>query len=96
MQAPTPTEVIFIENFVYLSLPVQMTDYRKIIAINSEARFGKPCVRNTRISVYDVLSWLASSMTTKEILEDYSELTEIDIQACLAYAADREHRTRVA
>ncbi|TAH42629.1 MAG: DUF433 domain-containing protein [Bacteroidetes bacterium] len=73
-----------------------MTDYRKIIVINPEVRFGKPCILNTRISVYDVLSWLASGMTTKEILEDYSELTENDIQACLAYAADREHRTRVA
>ena len=73
-----------------------MTDYRKVIVINPEVRFGKPCVRNTRISVYDVLSWLASGMTSKEVLVDYPELTENDIQACLAYAADREHRTRVA
>ena len=73
-----------------------MRDYREIIKINPDVRFGKPCVRNTRISVYDVLSWLASGMTTKEILEDYPELTEEDIQACLAYAADREHRIRVA
>lgn len=73
-----------------------MKDYRAIINITPEVRFGKPCVRNTRISVYDVLSWLASGMTTKEILEDYPELDEKDIQACLAYAADREHRIRVA
>ena len=73
-----------------------MTDYRKIIIINPEVRFGKPCIRNTRISVYDVLSWMASGMTVKEILADYPELSESDIQACLAYAADREHRTRVA
>ena len=73
-----------------------MTDYRGIILINPEVRFGKPCVRNTRISVYDVLTWLASGMTVKEILADYPELSESDIQACLAYAADREHRTRVA
>ncbi len=73
-----------------------MTEYRKVIVINPEVRFGKPCVRNTRISVYDVLSWLASGMTNKEIIEDYPELTENDIQACLAYAADREHRIRVA
>ena len=64
--------------------------------INPEVRFGKPCVRNTRISVYDVLTWLASGMTVKEILIDYPELSENDIQACLAYAADREHRIRVA
>jgi uncharacterized protein (DUF433 family) len=73
-----------------------MKDYREIIKINPDVRFGKPCVRDTRISVYDVLSWLASGMTTKEVLEDYPELTEDDVQACLAYAADREHRTRVA
>ncbi len=73
-----------------------MTDYRKVIVINPELRFGKPCVRNTRISVYDVLSWLASGMTSEKIIEDYPELTENDIQACLAYAADREHRIRVA
>ena len=73
-----------------------MTDYRKVIVINPEVRFGKPWVRNTNISVYDVLSWLASGMTSKEVLVDYPELTENDIQACLAYAADREHRTRVA
>ena len=73
-----------------------MTDYREIIVIHPEVRFGKPCVMNTRISVYDVLSWMASGMTTKDIIGDYPELTEIDIQACLAYAADREHRTRLA
>ena len=73
-----------------------MTDYRGIILINPEVRFGKPCVRNTHISVYDVLTWLASGMTVKEILIDYPELSENDIQACLAYAADREHRIRVA
>ncbi|MBK6400096.1 MAG: DUF433 domain-containing protein [Bacteroidetes bacterium] len=73
-----------------------MADYREIIIINPEVRFGKPCIRNTRISVYDVLSWMASGMTVKEILADYPELSESDIQACLAYAADREHRTRVA
>jgi uncharacterized protein (DUF433 family) len=73
-----------------------MVNYNEIIQLNPEVRFGKPCVRNTRISVYDVLSWLASGMTYTEILEDYPELTDKDIQACLAYAADREFRTRVA
>jgi uncharacterized protein (DUF433 family) len=82
-------------NFVNL-INTEMRDYREIIKINPDVRFGKPCVRDTRISVYDVLSWLASGMTTKDILEDYPELTEDDVQACLAYAADREHRTRVA
>jgi uncharacterized protein (DUF433 family) len=82
--------------FVFLEKQITVKDYKLIIQINPNVRFGRPCVRNTRISVYDVLSWLASGMTNKEILEDYNELTEEDIHACLAYAADREHRIRVA
>lgn len=70
--------------------------YKNIISINPEIRFGRPCVRNTRISVFDVLSYLASGMTEEEILSDYPELTAEDIKACLAYAADREHKIRVA
>ncbi len=68
-----------------------MKHYQEIIQINPDIRFGKPCIRNTRISVYDVLSWLASLMTFKDILEDYPELTEKDIQACLAYAAHKKN-----
>ncbi len=73
-----------------------MVDFKKIIKINSKVRFGKPCIRNTRISVFDVLSWLASGMSNIEILEDYPELNELDIYACLAYAAQRENSIRVA
>tara|TARA_Y100000310_G_C19975131_1_gene487226 strand:+ start:73 stop:294 length:222 start_codon:yes stop_codon:yes gene_type:complete len=73
-----------------------MKSYKEIIKIRPDVRFGKPCIRETRISVYDVLSWLASGMTQKDIIEDYPELTMEDIQACLAYAADREQRIRVA
>ena len=73
-----------------------MTDYRKIITINPEKRFGKPCVRNTRITVYDVLGWLASGMSWEDILKDFPELTEEDISACLAYAADKERKIRIA
>ena len=73
-----------------------MTDYRKIITINPEKRFGKPCVRTTRITVFDVLGWLASGMSHKEILEDFPELTEEDISACLYYAADKERKIRLA
>ncbi len=73
-----------------------MTDYRKIITINPEKRFGKPCVRNTRITVYDVLGWLASGMSQEEILEDFPELTDEDISACLSYAADKERKIRIA
>jgi uncharacterized protein (DUF433 family) len=72
-----------------------MVNYKKIIKIRPDIRFGKPCVRDTRISVYDVLNWLAAGMTTDEIIQDYPELSIEDIQACLAYAADRENRIRV-
>jgi len=71
-------------------------NYNEIIKINPNKRFGKPCVRDTRITVYDVLSWLASNMTIPEILADFPELTEHDIQACLAYAADREHKLQTS
>ena len=73
-----------------------MIDYKDIIQRNPNKRFGRPCVRETRISVYDVLGWLASGMSHQEILEDFPELTEDDIKACLAYAADREHKLRRA
>jgi uncharacterized protein (DUF433 family) len=73
-----------------------MKHYSEIIKIDPQIRFGKPCIRGMRITVFDVLGWLASGMTTKEILEDYAELTEEDIMAVLAYAADREHKIRIA
>ena len=73
-----------------------MIDYREIITIDPEKRFGKPCVRNTRITVYDVLGWLASGMNRLEILEDFPELTQDDISACLAFAADKERKIRIA
>lgn len=64
--------------------------YQDIITIDPEKRGGKPCIRGLRITVYDVLGWLASGMTPAEIIEDYPELTQGDIMACLAFAADRE------
>ena len=67
-----------------------MTNYHNIIRINSEKRFGKPCVRETRITVYDVLGWLSAGMTYNEILADFPELTQQDILACLAFASQRE------
>lgn len=73
-----------------------MTDYKKYIKRNPNKRFGKPCVRDTRITVYDVLGWLASGMTNDEIIRDFPELTIDDIRACLAYAADREHKLQHA
>ena len=73
-----------------------MIDYKEIITIDPGKRFGKPCIRNMRITVYDVLSWLASGMTRNEIIEDFPELTQDDISACLAYAADKERKIRIA
>ena len=69
-----------------------MVNYQTIIKRNPNKRFGKPCVRETRITVYDVLGWLASGMTIEAIINDFPELTNEDIQACLAFAADREHK----
>ncbi len=63
------------------------------ITLEPGKRGGKPCIRNMRITVYDVLGWLAAGMTSQDILHDYPELELADIQACLAFAADRERRT---
>jgi len=65
-------------------------NYRDFITIEPGKRGGKPCIRGLRITVYDVLEYLASGMTPSEILQDFPYLTAEDIQACLAYAADRE------
>ncbi|MDR1937930.1 MAG: DUF433 domain-containing protein [Tannerellaceae bacterium] len=73
-----------------------MINYREIIRCNPEKRFGKPCIRETRITVYDVFGWLASGMSMGEIINDFPELTETDILACLAYAADRERKLQYA
>jgi Uncharacterized conserved protein len=71
-------------------------NYQDIISINPNKRFGKPCVRDTRITVYDVLGWLSSGMSYEEIIADFPELTRQDILACLAFAAEREHSLQYA
>jgi uncharacterized protein (DUF433 family) len=63
------------------------------ITVNPSVRFGKPCVRGTRITVGDVLSYLAAGMTEEQIVGEFSQLTREDIRACLAYAAERERRS---
>lgn len=73
-----------------------MTDYRKYIIIDPNKRFGKPIISGTRISVYDVLNWLANGLTKQEIIIDFPELDEEKINACLAFAANRENRLRTA
>jgi uncharacterized protein (DUF433 family) len=70
-------------------------DYSGIITMEPGKRGGKPCVRGLRITVYDVLDKLASGMSHEEILQDFPYLTEQDIRACLAFAADRERRVEI-
>jgi len=67
-------------------------DYSKIITVDPLRRGGKPCVRDLRITVYDVLDYLAGGMSIEEILGDHPDLNAEDIRACLAFAADRERR----
>lgn len=73
-----------------------MINYHDYITIEPGKRSGKPCIRGMRITVYDVLSYLAAGMTIEEILEDFPELTKEDILASLAYAADAEKKIKVA
>ena len=67
-------------------------DYRNIITIEPGKRSGQPCIRGLRITVFDVLGYLASGMSYEELLDDFPELTREDILACLAFAAERERR----
>jgi len=67
-------------------------DYRDRIAIDPAIRFGKPTIRGTRITVGDVLSYLAGGMSEEQILSDFPQLSRDDLRACLAYAAERERR----
>jgi uncharacterized protein (DUF433 family) len=67
-------------------------DYREIITIEPGKRSGKPCIRGSRMTVTDVLEYLAGGMTHQELLAEFPDLTEEDIRACLAFAADRERK----
>jgi uncharacterized protein (DUF433 family) len=69
-----------------------MVDYKQIITIEPGKRSGKPCIRGMRITVGDILGWLASGMTIQDILNDFAELREEDIYAALSFAADRENK----
>ncbi len=73
-----------------------MKQFEKYIEINTEKRFGKPVIKGTRISVYDILFWLSNGMTKEEIIQDFPELNEEQINACLAFAANKELRHRYA
>ena len=67
-------------------------NYQSIITIDPAKRSGKPCIRGLRITVYDVLEYLASGMSEAQILADFPDLTGEDVRACLAFAADRERK----
>jgi uncharacterized protein (DUF433 family) len=71
-------------------METKIMNYNDIITIEADKRGGKPCIRGLRITVYDVLEYLASGMSPEEIIEDFDYLTQDEIQACLSYAADRE------
>lgn len=71
-------------------------NYQKFIEITPGKRSGKPCVKGTRITVYDILGWLSKGMSQDEIIADYPSLNVQSIQACLAYAADRDHHILVS
>ena len=70
-------------------------DYSHIITIEADKRGGKPCIRGLRITVYDVLGYLAAGMTHEEILSDFPYLTEEDIRACLSFAAEGDRRLEI-
>lgn len=74
---------------------MQTPPYESLISINPEIRFGRPCLTGTRIAVADVLGWLGAGMTMPEIIEDFPEIREEQIRACLLYAADRERHQKV-
>jgi uncharacterized protein (DUF433 family) len=67
-------------------------DYQKVLTIEPGKRSGKPCIRGTRMTVTDVLEYLAGGMTQEELLKEFPDLTSEDIRACLAFAADRERK----
>jgi uncharacterized protein (DUF433 family) len=74
----------------------QPMDYHDIVTIEPGRRGGRPCIRGMRIAVADILGWLAAGLSHEQIRSDYPELTEDDIRAALAYAADRERRVVTA
>jgi len=71
-------------------------NYSELISIDPNIRFGKPVITGTRISVFDILGWLASGMTPEEIIKDFPQLSREQILACLAYSADKERKAKIA
>lgn len=77
-------------SFQRLHRKILRMNYQGIITLEPNKRGGRPCIRGMRITVGDVLGWLASGLTTTQIQDDFPEITESDILACLAFAADKE------
>jgi uncharacterized protein (DUF433 family) len=75
---------------------VSQVDYREYIEVSPDVRFGKPVLKGTRITVYDVLQWLALGMSQDVIIADFPQLSEEKILACLSYAANKERVIKVA
>ncbi len=73
-----------------------MDDFLQYISINPDIRFGKPCIKNIRIAILDILRWLASGMSMEEVLEDFLSLSEEHIRAALAFAAHRNMLTKLS
>jgi len=71
---------------------MERVDYHDVITLDPDKRGGKPCIRGLRMTVYDVLDYLAGGMSVEQLLAEFPDLTERDIQACLAFAADRERK----
>lgn len=84
---PSPTTLDYVT--------IAYMDYQKIITIEPDKRSGKPCIRGTRMTVTDVLEYLAGGMTQEELLAEFPDLTAEDIRACLAFAADRERKLAI-
>ena len=72
-----------------------MENYKELISINPNIRFGRPCITGTRISVYDVLGWLGRHMSFDDIIEDFPELTKEQILACLQYSAAKGENSKI-
>lgn len=90
-QSASPGQVLYLSATDFS----RTMNYSHLITIEAEKRSGQPCIRGLRMTVQDVLEYLASGMSIDEILADFPDLTEEDIRACLAFAADRERRLRV-
>ena len=72
-----------------------MKKLHEYISVDPDIRFGKPCIKGARIAIVDILQWLSSGMTFREILEDYPNLKEVHIKAALSFAANREEFTKM-